>query len=210
LTQPASAATKSKRVTVSAGTSGTVATVRIAGPAGVRRTEKRTPSKQDICQAAGKKIEKRFRFLLTETANSASLLTMKTQINLHVALTQCRIARRQGKISSEIQQRILRRLCNANNLDIEPITHNRWGRMMALRASIEREIAPQKEAFRRTQWESICTAKQLLATELKSEPALAETVIPPIDPRFDYVWWKEQERLESEQKARELKAAYAR
>lgn len=135
---------------------------------------------------------------------------MKTNINLHTALTQCRTARRQGKISSEVQQRTLRRVCKTSGMEMEVITHDRWGQMMALRASIEREIAPKKETFRRTQWESICTAKQLLAFVRQSEPAAKATVIPPIDPRFNHVWWKEQDRIESIQKAKDLKAAYAR
>jgi hypothetical protein len=77
---------------------------------------------------------------------------MKTNINLHTALRHCRTARHQHKISMEVQQRTLRRLLNSQGLEMESVTLNRWGSLMALRARIEREIKPTKDAMLAARW----------------------------------------------------------
>lgn len=138
---------------------------------------------------------------------------MKANLNLHTALTHCRTARRMGKISGEVQQRTLRRLLNAQGIEVENITATRWGRMMALRASIEREIKPKLDAIRKARYTLLRGNDNMLVTvpaRRKQVAAAARASIPPIDPNLNADWWKEQERLESEEKARALKAAYAR
>jgi len=78
---------------------------------------------------------------------------MRTNLNLHNALNHCRIARHQGKISAEVQQRTLRRLLRAQDIDMEVITLNRWGKLMALRTSIARELAPKIAKIQQARWE---------------------------------------------------------
>ena len=57
-------------------------------------------------------------------------------MNIQSAIRQCRIARRLGKLTNEAQTRSLRKLGL-----VRENTRN-WERMMALRASIDKEVAP--------------------------------------------------------------------
>lgn len=61
--------------------------------------------------------------------------TLLPMMNIDKAIRQMRVARRLGKISNEQQERILRKRAGRNRFAT-------WERMMALRASIEKEIAP--------------------------------------------------------------------
>jgi hypothetical protein len=135
---------------------------------------------------------------------------MKTNINLHNAMWQCRIARHQGKISTETQQRTLRRLLRSQGVQMEPITLDRWGTLMAFRQQIEQEITPQLEAVRRARHELFhCKGETLPATKITPLPIPYSITPPPINPRFNADWWAACEAKESAQKAAALKAAYA-
>ena len=65
---------------------------------------------------------------------------LNTNINLEQAVRQMRVACKLGKISLDTQNRTMRRL-GVNRFA-------NWERMMALRASIEKEIAPILRAKR--------------------------------------------------------------
>ncbi len=69
-----------------------------------------------------------------------------SMLNINTALRQMRTARHLGKLSNEQQVRILRKRCGVNRMAT-------WERLMALRASIEREIAPILAAKRQAERE---------------------------------------------------------
>jgi hypothetical protein len=62
-------------------------------------------------------------------------------LNIHSAIRQMRIARRLGKLSLDAQNRLMRRLAPRPEVLA-------WENMMALRATIEKEIQPQLDAAR--------------------------------------------------------------
>ena len=155
---------------------------------------------------------KYFHFFVASRQVSVIVFPMnKTNINLHGALTKCRIMRRQGQISNVQQRRILRALCNKQGIELPgDEMRKRWERLYAMRALIDMEVAPKLNAHRKAQWETLTIGhKQYTQLATCLPKTKVSQVIPPIDPRFDHVWWKEQERLESKQKRIDREAAYA-
>ena len=66
-------------------------------------------------------------------------------MNIQSAIAQCRIARRQGKISNQVQQRTLRRLNGPG------IMGAHWQKMLKLRITVDRDVAPQMEAIKQAE-----------------------------------------------------------
>ena len=117
-------------------------------------------------------------------------------MNLHNALNQCRTARRHGKISSEVQQRTLRRLLRGNQDAPEVITLRRWGSLMALRAAIERDVAPKLEELRKARWAVLRFKDYAPAPEGRQEWGKRTQAPPPIDPTLTPEWWRAAEKRE--------------
>ena len=112
-------------------------------------------------------------------------------MNIQTAIRQMRVARRLGKISNEVQTRIMRRL-RPRESELQ------WERLMALRASIERDIQPIIAAKRAA--ERDCFDIKYMVVESKAVPvAVAPTrKVKPALTGYEYTpaWWKEAEQRE--------------
>ena len=124
-------------------------------------------------------------------------------MNLHNALQQCRTARRHGKISAEVQQRTLRRLLRGDPDAMETITLRRWGRLMSLRRSIEKDINTKVLALRKARHE-IYGSRDDLANPDERQSWVKRLESPPPDPTLTPEWWKAAELRERKKN----KAAY--
>lgn len=109
-----------------------------------------------------------------------------------------RIARKLGKISNEVQSRMMRRLAPRES-------EIRWESMMALRRQIEGDCAPALAAKRAAEAE--CFQVKFKVTEGKATPV---KVTAPRKVRqqltgYEYTraWWDEMERKERQDRKRE-------
>ena len=103
-----------------------------------------------------------------------------------------RVARHLGKLSHEQQERIMRRISPRQS------TLN-WEKMMAFRASIEKEIAPQLAATRAAEAEADCFQVRSSTPSRKATSAFATLrVAKPVLIGHEYTpeWWKEAELRE--------------
>lgn len=127
-------------------------------------------------------------------------------LNIKTAVRQMRVARRLGKISNEVQTRIMRRLAPR-----ESQVH--WENMMALRASIAREIAPAIHAKRVAERECFDIKYTVGAEARKAKLApVTMRVSTPVLNGYEYTreWWNACEKQEREAKKlarREFKTA---
>lgn len=69
-------------------------------------------------------------------------------MNIELAVKQMRIARKAGKISAEVQQKLMRRIAPRQS-------QLNWEKMMAFRAQIEREVAPVLEVKRKAEFDEL-------------------------------------------------------
>lgn len=112
-------------------------------------------------------------------------------MNIQSAVRQMRIARKLGKISNEVQSRVMRRLA-PRQMELN------WEAMMRLRAQIERDCAPVLAAKRAA--EADCFQIKFKVTEGKATPVK----VAPVRRRkqaltgheYTPAWWKEAEQRE--------------
>ncbi len=112
-------------------------------------------------------------------------------MNIQSAISQMRIGRKLGKISNEVQTRVLRRFAPRD-------TQLQWEAMMRLRSQIERDIQPIMKA--RKAAEAECYQIKFKVTETKSAPvkAAAPRKVRAELTGYEYTvaWWKEQDLKE--------------
>jgi hypothetical protein len=111
-------------------------------------------------------------------------------INITTAVRQMRIARKLGKISNEIQTRVMRRL-GFNRMA-------QWESMMRLRAQIERDIAPVMVA--RKEAEADLFQIKCKVTERKAPVKVAPRKVKQVLTGYEYTvaWWNAMELKERE------------
>lgn len=113
---------------------------------------------------------------------------MMTTESLERAVRQMRIARHLGKISASVQRRIWRRIA-------QPESAVRWEHMMALRASIEKEITPKLLAKREAEFDILDIKYVQPVERIKGfVPAREENTEAAAQ------WWREQDIKEREER----------
>ena len=117
-------------------------------------------------------------------------------MNIQSAINQMRFARRMGKITGEVQCRVMRR--------IRPLAKDLlWQKMMALRAEIDKEVAPLIR--NRQQAYTVLTSNKLGSSSWESrEKNKAEKRLPtPKLEGFEFTaeWFKMQDEAENPGKA---------
>lgn len=108
-----------------------------------------------------------------------------------------RVARRLGKISTEVQTRLMRRLSPLQ-------TQLNWEAMMRLRASIEKDVAPILAAKRAA--ERVCyDIKYNVDSKNKATPVKVTPRKRKVLTGYEYTraWWDEMELKERQDRKRE-------
>lgn len=112
-------------------------------------------------------------------------------MNIQSAVRQMRVARRLGKLSLDQQNRLMRRLAPRACV-------LRWERMMALRASIERDIQPALMEKRKAEAEAFQVRFLVERANRPAVPTVTVKVTRPALVGYEYTpeWWKEAELRE--------------
>lgn len=112
---------------------------------------------------------------------------MNENINLFAVIRNMRIARKLGKISMETQQRVIRRLNPRPSI-------LKWEGLMALRATIEKEIRPAKLAKMEAEKEAFQVSYAVPAR--KPVATVTAKVTVPVLAELNADWWREAGRRE--------------
>jgi hypothetical protein len=112
--------------------------------------------------------------------------------NIHNAICKANIAARAGRISAEVQARILRKL-NPSTEDL------RWQSMRKLQAEIHKDIAPKLEEKRKVEREVLDI--EFTVPTKRAYVSRARAKLPRLtDYEFTPAWWAEAGKREAAQR----------